>query len=100
MGARRDFVARVFTLAGVMIGGRGVVGGVVLGVVVCAVQILFGVVKMPGTTFIVENYPVRIAPLDIVGIVVAVMAVTWIITNFTISRMIPRGSKPDETRNS
>lgn len=100
VGARRDFVARVFTLAGVMIGGRGVVGGVVLGVVVCAVQILFGVVEMPGTTFIVENYPVRIAPLDIVGIVVAVMAVTWIITNFTISRMIPRGSKPDETRNS
>lgn len=100
VGARRSFVARVFTLAGVMIGGRGVVGGVVLGVLVCAVQILFGVVKMPGSTFIVENYPVKIAPLDIVGIVVAVMAVTWIITNFTISRMIPRGSKPDETRNS
>lgn len=100
MGARRGFVARVFTLTGVMIGGRGVVGGIVLGVMVCAVQILFGVVKMPGSTFVVDNYPVRIAPLDIVGIVVAVMAVTWLITKFTISRMIPRGSKPDdETRN-
>lgn len=99
VGARRSFVAQVFTLAGLMIGGRGVAGGVVLGVVVCAVQILFGVIKMPGNTFVVENYPVSIAPLDIVGIVVAVMAVTWIITNFTTSRMIPRGSKPDETRN-
>lgn len=99
VGARRDFVARVFSLTGVLIGGRGVVGGVVLGVVVCAVQMIFGIIKMPGTTFIVENYPVRIALFDIVGIVAAVMAVTWIITNFTISRMIPRGSKPDETRN-
>lgn len=99
VGARRDFVARIFTLTGVMIGGRGVVGGVVLGLLVCAVQILFGVIKMPGSTFVVENYPVRIAPMDMLGIVVAVMAVTWIITNFTISRMIPRGSKPDETRN-
>lgn len=99
VGARRDFVARVFTLAGVMIGGRGVAGGVVLGVLVCAVQILFGVVKMPGNTFVVENYPVRVELLDVIGIVVAVMVVTWIITNFTISRMIPRGSKPDETRN-
>lgn len=99
VGARRDFVARVFSLTGVLIGGRGVVGGVVLGVVVCAVQILFGVIKMPGTTFIVENYPVEIELWDIAGIVVAVMAVTYIITNFTISRMIPRASKPDETRN-
>lgn len=99
VGAHRGFVARIFTLAGLMIGGRGVAGGVVLGVLVCAVQILFGVVKMPGNTFVVENYPVSIALMDIVGIVVAVMAVTWIITNFTTSRMIPRDSKPDETRN-
>ncbi len=98
VGARRSFVARVFTLAGVMIGGRGVVGGLVLGVVVCVAQQLFGFIKMPGNTFVVENYPVSISLMDIVGIVVAVMAVTWIITNFTISRMLPRGSKPDETR--
>jgi lipoprotein-releasing system permease protein len=98
MGARRDFVARVFTLSGVLIGGRGVAGGVLLGVVVCAVQIIFGVIKMPGTTFLMENYPVRMNVVDIVGIVVAVMAVTWIITNFTIARMLPRVTKPDEAR--
>jgi lipoprotein-releasing system permease protein len=98
MGARRDFVARVFTLSGVLIGGRGVVGGILLGVVVCAVQIIFGVIKMPGTTFLMENYPVRMNVVDIVGIVVAVMAVTWIITNFTIARMLPRVTKPDEAR--
>ena len=98
MGARRSFVARVFTLAGLFIGGRGVVGGVLGGVVVCLVQICFGVVKMPGSTFLVENYPVEIAAGDIIGIVVAVMAVTWLLTNFTISRMVPRVSKPNEAR--
>ncbi len=98
MGARRDFVARVFTLSGVLIGGRGVAGGILLGVIVCAVQIIFGVIKMPGTTFLMENYPVRMNVVDIVGIVVAVMAVTWIITNFTIARMLPRVTKPDEAR--
>lgn len=98
MGARRGFVARVFTLSGVLIGGRGVAGGVLLGVAVCAVQIIFGVIKMPGTTFLMENYPVRMDVVDIIGIVVAVMAVTWIITNFTISRMLPRATKPDEAR--
>lgn len=99
MGARRGFVTRVFTLSGLLIGGRGVAGGVLLGVVICAVQIVFGVIKMPGTTFLMENYPVRMNVVDIVGIVVAVMAVTWIITNFTIARMLPRVTKPDEVRN-
>lgn len=98
IGARRSFVARIFTLTGLLIGGRGVVGGIVAGVVICAVQIIFGVIKMPGSTFLLENYPVRLAVGDIVGIIVAVMAVAWIITNFTISRMLPRANKPDETR--
>jgi ABC-type lipoprotein release transport system permease subunit len=98
IGARRSFVARIFTLTGLLIGGRGVVGGVVAGVAICAVQIIFGVIKMPGSTFLLENYPVRLAVGDIVGIIVAVMAVAWIITNFTISRMLPRANKPDETR--
>lgn len=98
MGARRGFVRRVFTLSGVLIGARGVVGGVVLGIVVCGVQQLFGVIKMPGSTFLLENYPVRMEVGDIVGIAAAVMAVTWIITNFTISRMLPRATKPDEER--
>lgn len=98
VGARRGFVRQVFTLSGVLIGARGVVGGVVLGVVVCGVQEIFGVIKMPGTTFLLENYPVKMALGDIVGIAAAVMAVTWIITNFTISRMLPRATKPDEER--
>ncbi len=98
IGARRSFVAKVFTLTGLLIGGRGVVGGIVGGIAICAVQIIFGVIKMPGSTFLMENYPVRMEVGDIVGIIVAVMAVTWIITNFTISRMLPRTNKPDEAR--
>jgi ABC-type lipoprotein release transport system permease subunit len=98
VGAKRSFVSRVFRLSGVLIGLRGVVGGVVVGVAVCWVQQYFGLVKMPGGTFLVEDYPVRILVGDLIGISLAVSAVIWIITNFTISRMVPRGTRPDETR--
>lgn len=99
IGARRGFVARIFTLSGMLIGARGIVGGVLLGVAVCLVQILFGVIKMPGSTFLIEEYPVELRVGDLIGISLAVLAVTWIITNFTISRMIPRANKPNEARN-
>ena len=98
VGAKRSFVSRVFRLSGVLIGLRGVVGGVVVGVAVCWAQQYFGLVKMPGGTFLVEDYPVRILVGDLIGISLAVSAVIWIITNFTISRMVPRGTRPDETR--
>lgn len=96
IGARRGFVARIFTLAGMLIGGRGTLGGVVLGVAVCLVQIVWGPIKMPGSTFLIEEYPVELRLGDIVGISLAVLAVTLIITNFTISRMIPREQRPNE----
>lgn len=98
VGAGRRFVTRIFRLSGVLIGLRGVVGGIVVGIAICLAQQHFGLVKMPGGTFLVEDYPVRILLGDIIGISVAVSAVIWIITNFTISRMIPRGTRPDETR--
>lgn len=98
MGARHSFVAEVFRLAGLLIGLRGVVGGLVLGVVVAGAQQLWGIIKMPGSTFMIENYPVRVVFTDLLGIVVAVTAVIWIITNFTISRTIPKSDKPDEIR--
>lgn len=98
VGAKRSFVTRIFRLSGVLIGLRGVVGGIVVGVAVCWAQQHFGLVKMPGGTFLIEDYPVRVLAGDLIGIALAVGTVIWIITNFTISRMIPRGTRPDETR--
>ncbi len=98
IGARRTFVAQIFRLVGGLIGGRGVVGGMALGVAIALVQQIFGPIKMPGNTFLVENYPVAIELGDIVGIAVAVMAVCLLLTQFTINRMIPKATKPDEVR--
>ena len=98
MGARRDFVRRVFTLEGLLIGLRGAFWGVIGGLAVCVAQMELGLVKMPGNTFLVENYPVDVRASDMVWIIVAVVAVNYLITNFTVRRMIPKNEKPNETR--
>ena len=53
---------------------------------------------MPGNTFLVENYPVEVRLTDIIVIVVAVVAVNYVITKLTVRRMVPKIDKPDETR--
>lgn len=98
IGAKPTLVRQIFTTEGLLIGARGIVGGLILGLVVCWVQMYWGLIRMPGSTFIVDFYPVEIRPFDIVGVIGAVALVTLVITNFTVSRMIPRKSKANETR--
>lgn len=94
IGARRSLVRQIFRAEGVLIGARGIVGGLVLGLAVAVAQMKLGLIRMPGSTFIIDFYPVEIRPLDILGVVVAVALVAIVITNLTVSRMIPRTTKP------
>ncbi len=94
IGARRSLVRQIFRAEGVLIGARGIAGGLVLGLVVAVAQMKLGLIRMPGSTFIIDFYPVEIRPLDILGVVAAVALVTIVITNLTVSRMIPRTTKP------
>lgn len=94
IGARRSLVRQIFRTEGVLIGARGIAGGLVLGLAVAVAQMKLGLIRMPGSTFIIDFYPVEIRPLDILGVVAAVALVTIVITNLTVSRMIPRTTKP------
>jgi lipoprotein-releasing system permease protein len=90
MGAPLRFVRGIFVRQGMMIGLTGAVGGLVLGVVVCGVQQIWGVVPMPAATFLVDSYPVLMKPLDIVAICAAFVAVIYIITIFTVRGAITK----------
>jgi lipoprotein-releasing system permease protein len=90
VGAPLQFVRRVFIRQGMMIGRAGAVAGLVLGVAVCAVQQIWGVVPMPAATFLVDSYPVLLRPLDIAAICVAFVAVIYIITIFTVRGAISK----------
>lgn len=98
IGARHSFVREVFTLEGVLIGLRGAFWGMIGGLAVCFAQMQWGLVKMPGSTFLVEDYPVEVRWGDVVVIMVAVLAVNYVITKLTVRRMVPKISKSDETR--
>ncbi len=88
LGATPRLVRSIFTRQGMMIGMIGAVGGLVLGVVICAVQQVFGVIPMPAATFLVDSYPVMMKPLDIAVVCAAFVAVNYIITKFTVLKAI------------
>lgn len=88
LGANTSFIRRIFVQEGLLISGMGLLIGLVLGVVICILQQQFGWVKMAGTSFLVDAYPVEMKITDLVGVVVSVALINFGIAWFTVTRMI------------
>ena len=90
MGGDVGFVRGVFLREGMMVGSIGAAGGLVVGLLLCWLQSQYGLIRIPAETFLIDTYPVVVKAADIVLIAAAFIAVTYIITKFTVARMIPR----------
>jgi lipoprotein-releasing system permease protein len=88
MGATRRRIRWVFIRQGMMIGVMGAAGGFLLGVSVCAAQQLFGIIQMPGSTFLIDTYPVLMRWGDIAAILAAFLMVNYLIVTFTVLKTI------------
>ena len=67
MGADQKLVRTIFLFEGWMISLAGAILGLILGILVCWVQIEFGFLKIPGTdgAFIFSSYPIEIRVGDL-----------------------------------
>jgi lipoprotein-releasing system permease protein len=57
-------------------------------VAVCLLQQRFGLVKMAGTSFLVDAYPVEMQAIDLLGTAACVALINYAIAKITVGRMI------------
>lgn len=74
MGADKQMIRRIFFTEGILISLLGMIVGVLLGLLVCWLQIRFGFYKF-GEGFVVDAYPITVKGSDIFYIVVSVAAI-------------------------
>jgi len=80
MGAKPKMVQRIITYEGLILSLSGALIGLVLGGIICWLQIHFGFVKLGGenSTFVVNAYPVAFEPLDFVLVFVTVVVLGYL----------------------
>lgn len=80
MGANQKLVRTIFLFEGWMISLAGAVFGLILGVVICLVQIEFEILKIPGNdgSFIFSAYPVQIRLVDLFVIFLLVTGIGFL----------------------
>lgn len=76
-GAGLPMVKRIFLMEGILISFIGAVSGLVIGAILCILQIKFGFVHLgaANSTFVVDAYPVKMIPADFFFVFVTVMVI-------------------------
>ena len=64
LGAGKDLIKKIFMAEGLLITIMGITGGLLLGLLVCWLQIKFKLVPF-SEGFVVDAYPVKVMPLDL-----------------------------------
>ena len=90
MGADNSFIRGIFVREGLLIAGVGGAIGLLLGVAITQAQQHYGFVKMPNSSFLVENYPVELQATDLIVIFVVFVAVALAVSVVATSTMIKR----------
>jgi ABC-type lipoprotein release transport system permease subunit len=79
MGAGDHLIRRIFLFEGWMISGFGACIGLTAGMALCLMQQHLGLIKMgEAGSFVVDNYPVLVAPTDLAVILATVLLVGFL----------------------
>ncbi len=85
MGASTKTIRQIFLFEGWLISISGAVIGSLLGVLICWIQIKFGIVTLPGNgSFVISAYPVEIIFTDIVLVFTVVLLIGFIVSWYPV----------------
>ncbi len=88
MGASTKLIKRIFVAEGLFIIGVGAVAGMLLGALICFLQIKFGLVKLGAEgAFVINAYPVKMKSADFVLTIITVISIGLLAIWLPVSRI-------------
>ena len=86
MGALPATIRTIFLLEGVLWSLIGGLSGILTGCIICLLQQKFGIVKLSGSSFVVDAFPVAIQWQDILRVIATITAVGLLISWYPAMR--------------
>lgn len=81
MGASPHDIFKIFLYLGIMLSGFGAIIGIILGTIICLLQIQFGFISMGGG-FVIDAYPVHLHYLDYIIVIGTAMIIGLLASYF------------------
>jgi lipoprotein-releasing system permease protein len=78
LGIHKNNIIKIFLLEGILMSCVGAAIGMLLAFILCILQQKVGLVPMPGESFLVQYYPVKMKVLDFVIVAFVVIVISFI----------------------
>ncbi len=88
MGLNDKDIRRIFMTQGMYIAVSGIAAGTVIGLGISLMQQKLGLVKIAGTSPLIDSYPVAVSYTDTLLVVATVLAVSYLVAAFTVRSML------------
>ena len=82
LGADNGRVQRIFLSEGLLLAGLGAIAGIALGMLICWAQTAFKLIAIPGGTFLIDYYPVKLSANDFFMVIITVMVISFLASWF------------------
>jgi len=82
LGADNGRIQKIFLSEGLLLAGLGAIVGMALGLLICWAQTVFKLITIPGGTFLIDYYPVKISVNDFILVIVTVIAIAFLASWF------------------
>ena len=82
LGANNSLIQKIFLSEGILLAGVGGLMGVLLAVTICWLQVHYKLVKLEGSSFLIDYYPVKLVLADFILVLSTVFLVAWIASWF------------------
>ena len=88
MVASNSLIKKIFLVEGWLISVVGSISGLILGTAISWIQQRFGLIKLTGSgSFIIDAYPVRIEPVDILMIWITVLLIGFLAARYPVRQI-------------
>lgn len=77
LGANNSLVQKIFLSEGILLATVGGIMGVLLAVIICWLQVHYKLVKLEGSSFLIDYYPVKLVAADFLLVLSTVFLVAW-----------------------
>jgi len=82
MGAHNGYIQGIFLSEGILLALIGGIGGVLLAIFICWLQVKYKLVPMAGDSFVIDHYPVKLMPGDFILVFCTILVVALLASWF------------------
>ncbi|MEO5996953.1 MAG: FtsX-like permease family protein [Chitinophagaceae bacterium] len=82
LGMNNNLIMKIFLSEGILLATVGGIIGVSLAIIICRLQVRYKLVKLQGSSFLIDYYPVKMVPNDFLLVLSTVCLVAWIASWF------------------